>query len=179
MASVIEPPALTSAVAEAKAYLRVEGSYEDALIARLVQSAAALCEMFTGQWLLVREGSEIVPASAAWKRLRAGPVRAISGIDALPADGPESALAPSAYAIDIDANSEGWVRVLDAGAARRVRVRFEAGRAADWEGLPEPLRQGVVRLAAHLFTHRDDARGDAPPAAVTALWQPWRRLRLA
>jgi hypothetical protein len=53
-----------------------------------------------------------------------------------------------------------------------------AGKAADWNGIQEPLRQGIVRMAAHLYTHRDGEDGRGPPAAVTALWLPYRRLRL-
>ena len=53
-----------------------------------------------------------------------------------------------------------------------------ASGASRWEAL-EPIRQGVIRLAAHLFTHRDAADEGAPPAAVAALWRPWRRMRLA
>jgi len=41
---------------------------------------------------------------------------------------------------------------------------------------PAPVVQGVVRLAAHLYAHRDDEAG--PPAAVAALWRPYRQLRL-
>ena len=178
MASVIQPPALDAAAAEAKAYLRAVGGDEDALVERLIGSATALCEAFTGQWLLAREGAEEVPASGAWQRLRATPVSAILGVDGLSAGGAPSALPAEAYAVDIDTRGDGWVRVIEPGAARRAQVRFEAGMAAQWDGLPEPLRQGIVRLAAHLFTYRDDAREGAPPAAVTALWRPWRRLRL-
>ena len=50
--------------------------------------------------------------------------------------------------------------------------------ATDWNGIPEPLRQGIIRLAAHLFTHRDAADAGPPPTAVAALWRPWRRLRM-
>ena len=40
-----------------------------------------------------------------------------------------------------------------------------------------PVAQGVAMLAAHLFDHRES---DAvPPAAVAALWRPYRRLRLS
>jgi hypothetical protein len=35
-----------------------------------------------------------------------------------------------------------------------------------------------VRLTAHLYTHRSLDGGAGPPAAVTALWRPWRRLGL-
>ena len=31
--------------------------------------------------------------------------------------------------------------------------------AADANGLPEALRHGIVRLAAHLYTHRDAEDG--------------------
>jgi hypothetical protein len=50
--------------------------------------------------------------------------------------------------------------------------------ADDENGVPEPIRQGVLRLVAHMFTDRDGDGGE-PPAAVTALWRPYRRLRLA
>jgi hypothetical protein len=46
--------------------------------------------------------------------------------------------------------------------------------------LPAALRHGILRLAAHFYTHRasEGAPGGEPPAAVTALWRPYRRLRL-
>jgi uncharacterized phiE125 gp8 family phage protein len=176
MTSVLDPPALGQAVAEAKAYLRVEGGQEDALLERLAASAAALCEAFVGQWLIVRQGVEMLPARNVWQKLRAAPVGAILGVDGVAADGTAAALAAGAYEIDIDAAGGGWVRIRSAGDARRARVRFEAGMAAEWAALPEPLRQGVARLAAHLYSHRSLEGGAGPPAAVTALWRPWRRL---
>ena len=80
-----------------------------------------------------------------------------------------------AYEIDIDAQGDGWVRVTDA-EARRVKATYRAGLAATWADVPEPLRQGVVRLAAHFYTGRDKGGDAGPPAAVTALWRPWRRM---
>lgn len=103
-------------------------------------------------------------------------MRAITLVEGLPADGAAFVMPAGAYAVDIDANGDGWVRVMQPGAAGRVQVSFEAGMAADWVGIPEPLRQGVVRLAAHLFAHRDGPDDGGPPAAVTALWRPWRRM---
>jgi hypothetical protein len=50
------------------------------------------------------------------------------------------------------------------------------GEGLDRSALPAPVMQGVVLLAAHLFEHRDASA--APPAAVAALWRPYRRLRL-
>jgi uncharacterized phiE125 gp8 family phage protein len=173
-----EAPPLPIALAELKAFLRVTVSDEDALLAGLARGAADLCEAFTGRALIERTAAEVLAASARWTRLGAAPVRAIEGVSALAEDGEASPLAAGVFASDIDAAGDGWVRVFDAAGAKRVLVSYRAGMAADPNGLPEALRHGIVRLAAHLYSHRDDAEQAGPPAAVTALWRPWRRLRL-
>ncbi|MEA3045871.1 MAG: hypothetical protein QOJ53_203 [Sphingomonadales bacterium] len=174
---IAQPPAAPIALAELKAYLRIATSDEDALLAALVRAAADTCEAFTGRALIVRALEEVLPAPARWTRLGAMPVAAIDGVAALAADGAPAALPAGDYAVDIDAAGEGWVRLLRSIDEKRIRVAYQAGIAADPNGLPEALRHGIVRLAAHLYGHRDaDA---APPAAVTALWRPWRRLRLS
>jgi uncharacterized phiE125 gp8 family phage protein len=119
-----------------------------------------------------------VAASAAWQRLRRAPVQAITAVDGLRPDGLAAALPVSAFAIDIDGRGEGWIRVTAPGEATRVRVTYQAGLAGEWSGAPDALRHGIVRLAAHLYAHRDEEKGGAPPAAVTALWRPWRRIGL-
>ncbi|BCA59602.1 head-tail connector protein [Sphingomonas sp. HMP6] len=160
------------AVAAVKAMLRVQLSDEDVLIAAFAETALGLCEQFIGQVAIRRTLRERMAVSASWRRLAAGPVRAISGVETLGG----VPLAVAAYAIDVDAAGDGWVRVSDAGADRQVAAVFEAGLAAGWADLPAPLRQGVVLLAAYLFDERDT--GSAPPVAVTALWRPFRRMAL-
>jgi len=173
--TLVLPPEATG---EAKTYLRVVLADEDALIARLMAGAAELCEQFTGQALLVRGFAETLPCSRAWQRLGRTPVTAITGVETLTPEGAATALAADAYAIDIDANGDGWVRVVEPGAVRRVRAAYQAGLAAEYAGLPEALRRGIVRLAAHFYAERDKAAEDNPPAAVAALWRPYRRMRL-
>lgn len=162
---------VTSAVTAVKALLRVAAIDEDALIAMFAETALGLAEQFLGHVTIARAMRETLPASAAWQSLGAAPVRSIAAVERL--DG--TALAPSDFAIDIAADGGGWVRTT-AADARVIAVRFTAGMADDWPGLPAPLRQGVVLLAAHLFEARDTAQ--PPPAAVTALWRPFRRLHL-
>jgi uncharacterized phiE125 gp8 family phage protein len=53
-------------------------------------------------------------------------------------------------------------------------VRYVAGAATRWGAVPAPVAQGVLLLAVHLFEHRGGAA--TPPAAVAALWRPYRRL---
>lgn len=166
-----------AALAEAKAYLRVNDS-EDALISALLATGLELCEQFTGQALLARGFFELLPASQAWARLRRTPAVAIHGVETKSETGSFTALPADAYAMDIDANGDGWLRLTRAQQERRVRVHYSAGLAQEWSGLPEPLRQGAVRLAAHLYTNRNADDDAGPPAMVTALWRPYRRMRL-
>lgn len=182
MTGTLNAAAALAAVGEAKAFLRVSHETEEAILPDLVGSSAGLCEAFTRQALVVGPRNEIVPASAAWQRLAVTPVRAITGVESLPTEGPATALSAEAYAIDIDASGDGWVRIVQPAAAKRVRVSYEAGMADSWADLPEALRHGILRLTAHLYTHRDapgSKSASEPPAAVSALWRPWRRMRLA
>jgi uncharacterized phiE125 gp8 family phage protein len=173
-------PAAPVPLVELKAFLRIGNSEEDALLAAIVRAAAETCEAFTGTALLVREVKEIMAASTVWSKLSVSPVRAIEGVETIDGDGAAAALAAGDYALDIDAAGDGWARIAKPTGARRVCVTYSAGMASDPNGLPEALRHGIVRLAAHLYAHRDAGGEDTagPPAAVTALWRPWRRLRL-
>lgn len=165
-----------AALAAVKAMLRLVSSDDDALIVSLAETALGVAEQFTGLTLIARAMKDEMPASRAWQQLGAKPVRVIHDIAAIDPSGALSLLESAAYAIDIDAIGEGWVRVIDAGGARRIGVTLVAGLADGWAEIPAPIRQGAVLLAAYLFTERD--RPGAPPAAVTALWRPFRTLAL-
>lgn len=160
-------------LAEVKAFLRLERDDEDALLAGFIRTAIALCEAFTGQWLIVRDGRQRIAASPDWQRIGVLPVVAITGVS-----GAGGAVAGDGFETDIDVSGCGWVRLLAPFDVVQPTVAFCAGLGADWNGVPEPLRQGLVRLAAHLFSHRDAADAGPPPTAVAALWRPWRRMRL-
>ncbi len=153
--SGVPPAVIAAVVGEVRAFLRLE-SGEDTLLERLATSAVLIAEAFTGTLLIARGVEEVVAASGAWQVLEAAPVSAIS------ADG---------HAVDIDADGRGWVR-----ASARVTVSYTAGLASDWAGVPAPVAQGVVMLVAYLFNDRGGA--NQPPAAVAALWRPYRRMRL-
>lgn len=172
------PPAATPALAlaDAKAWMRVELDEEDAVIAALIAAATASCEAFIGQLLIARGVTEILPIQTGnWQRLGFGPVRALTSVEGVPADGAPFAFPVEHYGIDVDATGEGWVRVTQPGAAGRMRVTYMAGLAEQADALPPDVRQGLLRLVAHLYAARDDARDAVPPDAVTRLWQPWRR----
>lgn len=127
--------------------------------------------------MMVRGFSETLPASGAWTRLGRVPVRAIQSVETLK-EGAASLLAVDLYAVDVDAGGCGWVRLTGPQDAKTMRIGYSAGLAETWETIPEPVRQGIVRLTAHLYTHRDGGEHEGPPAVVTALWRPYRRIRL-
>jgi len=175
-----EPLTLPDAVIDdLRAYLRIENDADDPLLAALAVAAIGHCETFLGQLLLRRSVTQRLTASSQWQRLGATPVTAITSVTGIPAEGASFALSPDAYAIDIDLNADGWVRVIQPGAAGRIDVVCTAGMASEWHDLPEPLRLAAMRLLGHLHAYRDDAEDRGPPAAVAALLRPWRRMRLA
>lgn len=173
-----ESGALAAPMAELKAYLRIESGGEDAVLAGLLRSAVALCEQFVGQWLIARTARETVAADGGWQRLAARPVLSIETVEVVDDTGTRETLPVGAYAVDIDAAGDGWVRSTRAGETRRLAVTYRAGMAGELNGVPEALRQGIVRLAAEHFLARG-SESAAPPAVVSALWRPFRRMRLA
>lgn len=183
MKRVIVTPATLApaALAELKDWLGITTAQDDAQLSALIRAGLELCEQFTGLMPLQQACEEVLPATCEWQVLATRPVQAITAIDGLPAEGARFALPVANYAIDLDAAGSGLVRIGNPGSAGRVAVRFTAGLAADWASLPDGLRHGVLRMAAFQYRHREDesAAGTTPPAAVAALWRPWRRLHLA
>lgn len=178
--AIVASPALApQALAELKEWLGITTTGEDAALGALLNAALESCEAFTGIMPIECECEEILPVSSGWMRLETRPVHAITGLEAILADGPRVAMAAHAYAVEIAADGAGLVRILDPGLAARVAIRFASGLASGWNALPDGLRHGVVRLAAHHYRQREGGGGEAhPPAAVAALWRSWRRLRL-
>ncbi len=178
---IIVPPApAPEALAELKQWLGLSGPREDIALARLIGAALELCEAFTGQLPLAATVEEVVAASGEWLRLGSRPVQAVLAVEAIAANGTRTALAAEAYALELDPDGGARVRVLSFLTPGRIAVRLVAGLAPTWSALPESLRHGVIRFAAHQHRARENSVPEpVPPAAVTALWRPWRVMRLA
>lgn len=179
--TIVTPAALApAALAELKQWLGVTTAADDAPLSALLAAALEACEGFTGVLPIEAECEEMLPLSPGWQRLATRPVQAITAIYGLPVAGDRFALPAEAYALELEADGGARMRVIAPGEATRFAVRFTAGLAPGWAALPDGLRHGVMRLAAHQHRQRDaDGAAPLPPAAVAALWRPWRRLRLA
>lgn len=186
--AIITPAGLApAALGELKDWLGIAPATgaEDATLVALLRAALEACEAFTGALPLQAGCEELLAPAPGWQGLATRPVQAITAVQRVPVDGARSDLPPAAYALDLAVDGGGRVRLLDPAPTGRIAVRFTAGLAADWASLPDGLRHGVVRLAAHLYRQRDPAlaqagegAGATPPAAVAALWRPWRGVRL-
>lgn len=179
--AIVTPAAAPpSALAELKDWLGTTNAGDDLQLISLLRAAMELCEEFTGTMPLQQVCEDMLPVTAGWQALSARPVQVITGLSGIPAGGAAFSLPASAYAVDLDSDGGGAVRVISPGEAGRVTVRYVAGLAADWTVLADGLRHGILRLAAHQYRAREDRGGETamPPAVVAALWRPWRRMRL-
>lgn len=152
---------------------------DDAVVAELVRAATGICEAFIGRWLIVREVEEtmaLTPTGGAL-RLSARPVVAVDGAVLLTPDGATAAFDKSGYRVTIARDGTAHIMLHDPGNAERVRIAYRAGMASGANAVPEAIRLGLLRMTQYLHEARGDA-GTAPPAAIAALWQPWRRMTL-
>ncbi|WP_194955649.1 head-tail connector protein [Sphingopyxis solisilvae] len=178
MVMSLVPGASPVSLNEARGWLRMGGASDDAVVEPLLRAATGICEAFVGQWLVQRSGSELVRVKqgAAWLSVR--PVVAVDEVRMVAADDSETVLAVDEYRLSLAADGAGRVMIMPQHGAARVRVTYRAGMAAAGADVPEAIRHGIVRMAQHLYEARDGKDVPPPPAAIAALWQPWRVLRL-
>lgn len=165
-------------LAELKSYLRITQSAEDATLTSLLESAIDICANFIGTPPILLEFSEDLAITGEWQNLSKMPVIMIESVTGLMGESSDFLFPSDSYAIDINEHARGRIRILRRGTAGHIRVIYQAGLSENWQGLASPLRSGIIRLAAHIYSNRNLDDGMQPPAAIAALWQPYRRMRL-
>ena len=167
---------LPVSLAELRAWLRLaEVAEENNLLTQVLRTAAEQCAQFIDQKLLLAACQEDIAADGYWHQLMHKPVRTITRVEWLDAEGAAQLLPVNSYEMTIDSEAIGYIRPAYA-VSGKIRISYQAGLAASAEQLPSALRQGILRLAAYHYANRDGS--EAPPAAVAALWQPFRRVHL-
>lgn len=173
--------ALPVSIAAMRAWLRMDGSdEEDPLIADLIGAATGLCEAFTGQWVMTRAGVWRGQVFAGGRAVRL-PVRPVVAVDeaALMVGGAEHVLDAAAYDVLIDRDGGARLRLLQGFGLKPIIVRYRGGMAETEAAVPDALRHGIIRMVQHYYETRDaPVAAGMPPAAVAALWQPWRIVSL-
>lgn len=177
---LVAPELLPDALDELKIWLAITTSQDDTTLLALLGSALDMCEAFTRTMPLTSQCEERLVPEWNWQWLSTVPIHAITGVEELLPDTSRRPLHSGDYAVELEADGRGRIRLISPAVGGMLAVQYTAGLASTWTNLPESLRHGVIRLAAYLYRQRDmaDAR-PAPPASVAALWNPWRRMRLA
>ncbi len=168
----------TNALDELKGWLGISRPTEDSLLTDLLIASIAMCEAFTGQMPIEQEITETLASVTEWQCLTARPVRAVISARQVAPNGTITPIDAGGFHFRINAEGIGAIALPRTPADHTVIVSVRAGVAADWSTLPGPLRQGIIRLAAFHYRDRETGRDAAPPASVTALWRPWRVLRI-
>lgn len=177
---IVQPPVIgAAALAELKHWLGISRADEDAALTGLLETGLTICEAFTGRTPLQQTVEETVPLISEWQELVSRPVRAVTGATLINNDGTREVLVAPAEAIEWRIGESGCVQLLRPFEGQGIALQLVVGIADDWAGLPAPLKQGIIRLAAHHYRDRDGKMGALPPTSVTALWRPWRNVRLA
>ncbi len=174
-------------VSDVKAYLRIGGSGDDALLAVLVSRASRLIEDHCGRWFEARPATRLYDAVG---QHISGPLLLLdadllSVSELVNGDGtviPESAYVlrppnwPPYFGISLR-RSSGLAWTYSADPEEAIRVTGTWGYSP---AVPEPVTQAAVRLTAWLYRQRDNgAEGaDTLPADVRALLGPYIRLRI-
>lgn len=169
---------LAPALAELKHWLGITRSADDAQLIALIGAGVEACEAFTGITPLASTIEETHDSSHEWARLATRPITQVTGIELLDADGVRSALGAAEYDLHLAGDGSAQLRLRRGPFVSRVVVTMEAGLAPDWPSLPDGMRHGILRFAAFLHREGEQATGE-PPAAIAALWRPWRTPRLA
>lgn len=180
---IVQPPVPgDAALAELKHWLGINRPNEDDSLRQLLGTSLAICEAFTGKAPLRQTVEEIVPLIGGWQELVARPVSTLVSAAVLGDNGQRTPIASLPDALAWRTGTSGCIRLLRPFEGQGLVLQLVVGIAADWAALPAPLRHGIIRLAAHHFREREGASANransVPPASVTALWRPWREVRL-
>lgn len=177
---IVQPPVTGAlALAELKHWLGITRPDDDAALTGLLQTSLTICEAFTGKAPLLQVVEEAIALVSGWQELASRPVRALTGAALIAADGSRTPLPALADAMEWRIAGSACVQLLQPFEGQAIALQASVGIADDWNALPAPISQGIIRLAAHHYRDRDGTSGAVPPASVTALWRPWRSVRLA
>ena len=183
------PAAEPVTVAEAKAYLRVDGNAEDALIASLILTSRLHIEtalgiaLMTQSWTLVlddwpRRGAVEIPVQ---------PVQSIQSVRVRDRAGNVTTSPETDYILDgtsvpprLVPAQGGWPKPSRSIAG--IEIALTAGYGGGPADVPGPIRQALLLLTAHWYEHRQPIEIGRPstriPDAISDLLLPYRKVRL-
>lgn len=154
---------------DAKAFLRVNGSSDDALITRMIVAAREAAESYLQRSLITQSWQlsydDYAPSRVLLPR---GPVQSIASVKMIALDTTETVISNSNYRL----NAGKEILLMDAPLVSHiVEIVYVAGYGAT-SAVPSAIRQGIYAHVAEMY----DKRTDSLPLnrSVQALYQPYR-----
>jgi uncharacterized phiE125 gp8 family phage protein len=181
------PEAEPVAVAEAKAFLRLDTTSEDDLIASLTRAAREDVESAAGLALIDqtwRLTLDAVPRSGV-VLLPRHPIREVIAVTAYGSEGEVSLVPADAWQADVISRP---ARLLfhrpptQMRAINGIAIDFRAGFGEAGTDVPDLLKRAILSLAAHWYEfragHGPDGQPTTYPPSYERLIAPWRDRRL-
>lgn len=168
-----QPETEPLSLAEAKLFLRVDGSAEDSLITDIMVAAREAAEEYMQRSLITQTWALIIDDYAPSQLpLPRGPVQSITSVKIIDRGGDETLVDESVYYL----NAAKEALCFDSQPmGHQIEVEYITGFGGASD-VPQPIRQGVLIHAAALYDNRISGIG-IPPAALL-LYQPYRVMRL-
>jgi uncharacterized phiE125 gp8 family phage protein len=171
----VAPASEPVTLAEAKLYLRVDQTTEDALISDLIVAARMMAEgwlkksLISQSWKLSYDDGipDYVP-------LPMGPVSAIASVVLVNRDASTSTVSAGSYYLNA---AQDALMMDNALIAHRIEINYSTGYGAA-SAVPKPIKQGMLCHIAALYDSRGEAGEVALPEQATALYLPFREVRL-
>lgn len=177
-------------LAEAKAFLRVDGTDEDSFIQTLIAAARLHTESVTGRAMISQSWRVVLDAWPEDRRvdLPLAPLRSLTEIRAYDEDGiattltlaeflPETGPAPAAICVPARVSGMSALR-----AANGIEIDYVAGYGDSATSVPQDLKHAVLTLVGYWFEHRDAVivagSGAVVPPGFDRLITPYRAVRL-
>ena len=159
-------------LAEAKLYLRVDASNDDALISSIIVSAREAAEQYVRnslveqQWKLIYDS-----ATPARVILPMQPVNSIVSVETVTSDGTRTLVDSNLYCLR---EASGELQFSTSLVAHKIEVIYSAG-STDIADIPEAVKQGIY---VHISALYDGRSGVGIPDVSQSLYQAFRSVGL-
>lgn len=169
---IVKPAVEPITLAEAKLFLRVDGSSEDSLITTLISVTREYAEEYLHRSLVTQTWcmtfADSMPDEIFIPR---PPVISVDSIKVTDDEGVETLLDPSSYKL----NGRKDILIIKDGSVFGERIEFEyTAGYGDATDVPASIRQGMLMHMASMF----DDRTEGLPSTAKSLYQAFRIIKI-
>ncbi len=169
---------------EARQYLKVDTTDDDALICSLITVAEDTVEKLTGRKLLTTDFTYTLDIPPDPILIPYSPLQEITKIETVALDGAISVVDPGIYVVDTSQDQMGriWLKPGCSWPDHRKFASFiisgKAGYGTDASAVPAPLKTAILLTLAILYENRGQVESQTLIDSISALCWPYRVMRI-